>query len=366
MIRKHDKKRSVVLMFLVVALAMLSVVQYIELSQTRSALSEIREELSVVTGVIVSLKRVEYEDSGEVRYIGLLRLTSDDRVNGVEAGEISDYIIVLDSYRELDVGNLVVGIPLKDEAPSLKVRSVIPFIISPIINTGDYVDFEVVKLNTGVGSSYSSLYLGLNNLGEKEIISIRVEINGTIIPFFFGVNKEHPVKPSKSMHKTVPTSWFDPALNGTAGFRPERGETYPVVVTLTLTDGTLTYSGKTVKTWNFSVTAISYGAIVTLIDTGSHIEIQSVDLFENRKKEDFLSVVFRNVWKKTVTNVTILVDDTIVAKARTNLKTGGSWVASMRLPFNVYLSSSHNVTIQTRTADGDIAEVSQVVKSEKI
>jgi len=366
LMRKGDRKRSVVVMFLVAVLAMLSVVQYIELRQTRSALSEIREELSVVTGVIISLKSVEEEDSGEVRYVGLLRLTSNDEVNGVKAGDISDYVIVLDSYRELDVGNLVKGRPLKGEIPSLKVQSVIPFIISPIINAGDYIDFEMMKLNTGVGGSYPSLHLGLKNLGEREVISIRAEVNGTIIPFSFGVSEEHPVEPSHSMHKTVPTSWFDPALNRTAGFRPLRGETYPVVVTLTLTNGTLIYSSKTVRTWNFSVTAITYGAVETMGADGWRIDMRSVDLFENRKKEDVLSVVFRNTWNKTVTNVTILVDGVAVASAGTRLTPGEYWVASIRLPFNVYLGSRHKVTIQTQTEDGDIAEVSQMVKSEKI
>ena len=75
MIRKYDKKRSVVLMFLVVVLAMLSIVQYIELSQTRSALSKIREDLSVV---------IENDTPWEVIQIG--RQFLDER--GYKTGRI--------------------------------------------------------------------------------------------------------------------------------------------------------------------------------------------------------------------------------------------------------------------------------------
>ena len=351
-------KVTVILVLLVVVLASLNLVLYLDLIRARSALGEARYELTSVSGIIVSLDRVEYEESGEVCYIGLLRLASDDDVNGVNAGEISDYRMVLDSYMDLDVGNLVIGRPMKEKIPTLHVQSVTSFFLPPIFNTGDYINFEVVELRTG-GPTF---YLGLHNLGEKDIISIRAEVNGTSIPFFFGVDKEHPVRPYEYMHDAVPTSWFDPATNGTVGFKPMHGETYPIIVKLTLSEDPPVYPFKTVKIWNFSVTAVSIHAIATMIDTGTHIEIGSAYLFESSNKGDFLSFEVRNIWNKTVTGLEILVDEVQVAGVKTNLKRGSYWKACIRLPFNIYVGSSHNVTVVALTTEGEVAEVSREVK----
>ena len=360
--RIKGNKVTVILVLLVMVLASLNLVLYLDLIRARSALGEARHELASVSGVIVSLDRVEYEESGEVRYIGLLRLTSEDDVNGVNAGEISDYCIVLDSYVDLDVGNLVIGRPMKEEIPTLHVQSVTSFFLPPIFNTGEYINFEVVELRT----VRPSFYLGLHNLGEKDIISIRAEVNGTSIPFFFGVDKEHPVKPYEYMHDAVPTSWFDPTTNGTVGFKPIRGETYPIIVKLTLSEDPLFYLFKTVKTWNFSVTAVSEYAIATFSPFESIIDIRSAYLFEKIGNEDFLSIVVENVWVNPVTDIKILVDDVQVAAVKTNLKSGNSWKACFGLPFNIYLGSSHNVTIQALTAEEETAEVSRVVKCDSM
>ena len=356
--RIKGNKVTAILVLLVVVLASLNLVLYLDLSRTRSALDEARYELASVSGIIVSLDRVEYEESGEVCYIGLLRLTSEDDVNGVNASEISNYCIVLDSYLDLDVGNLVIGRPMKEKIPTLHVQSVTSFFLPPIFNTGEYINFEVVELNT-VGPS---LYLGLHNLGEKDIISIRAEVNGTSIPFFFGVDKEHPVRPYEYMHDVVPTSWFDPTTNGTVGFKPTHGETYPIIVKLTLSEDPPVYPFKTVKTWNFSVTAVSAYADVTFVPFESIIHIGSAYLFERIGNEDFLSIVVKNVWMTPVTDIEILVDDVQVADVKTNLKSGNIWKACIRLPFNIYVGSSHNVTVRALTAEGEVAEVSREVK----
>ena len=354
-----DDKRTMFLMIIVVILAFLNLYLYSELIQTRSALSVARDEITSVSGIIVSLSRVEYEGDDEgASYIGLLRLTTNDSVNGVGLGEISDYRIILDGYVELDVGNLVSGTPIKEEMPALKVERVTPFLHPPIVNAGEYIDFERVRINT----FGPSLHLGLHNLGEKDIISVRAEVNGSLIPFFFGVDKEHPVKPYGYGGGSVPTSWFDPAMNGTVGFKPVEGEAYPIVVELTLSDDRPNYVFKTVKTWNFSVTAVFFGSIELLVDTGTHIEIRSAYLFEYPGEGDFLSLKVKNVWSKTVTSLTILVDDVQVAAVKTNLGTGGYWKACVGLPFNIYIGSSHNVTIRALTAEGKVAEVSKKVR----
>jgi hypothetical protein len=354
---KGDKK-AIILMIFVVTFASLNLYQYTELIQTHSELNEARDKLATVSGIIVNSESYEYEESGEVQFNGVLRLTANDSVNEVKAGEISDYRLILDKFVELEVGNLVSGIPIKGEIPTLKVEDITPFFHPPIINTGDYIDFEVVELRTG-GPSF---YLGLFNLGEKDIISIRAEVNGTLIPFFFGVDKEHPVKPYGYMHETVPTSWFDPDTNRTEGFKPIPGETYPIVVELTLSDDRPLYLFKIVSVWNFSVTAKSVISIGTFVPFPSIVQIRSAYLFEKRRNEDFLSIVVENVWESPVTEIKILVDDIEVADVYTNLKSGNQWEACTRLPFDIFVSSSHNVTVRAITAAGEVAEVSQDVK----
>jgi hypothetical protein len=356
--RIKGNKVRVILVLLVVVLASLNIVLYLNLIRARSALGEAGYELASVSGIIVSLDRVEHEESGEVCYIGLLRLTSEDDVNGVNAGEISDYRIVLDSYMDLDVGNLVIGRPMKEKIPTLHVQSITSFFLPPIYNTGDYINFEVVELRTG-GPSF---YLGLHNLGEKDIISIRAEVNDTSIPFFFGVDKEHPVRPYEYMHDAVPTSWFDPATNGTVGFKPMHGETYPIIVKLTLSEDPPVYPFKTVKIWNFSVTAVSIFGVGSFSPFESIIDIRSAYLFERKRNEDFLSIVVENVWENPVTDIEILVDEVQVAGVKTNLKSGNSWKACIRLPFIVYVGNSHNVTVVALTTEGEVAEVSREVK----
>lgn len=356
--RIKGNKVTVILVLLVVVLASLNLVLYFDLSRVRSALGEARFELTSVSGIIVSLDRVEYEESGEVCYIGLLRTISEDDVNGVNAGEISDYRIVLDSYMDLEVGNLVIGRPMKEKIPTLHVQSVTSFFLPPIFNTGDYINFEVIELNT-VGPS---LYLGLHNLGEKDIISIRADVNGTSIPFFFGVDKEHPVKPYEYMHDVVPTSWFDPTTNGTAGFKPIHGETYPIIVKLTLSEDPPVYPSKIVKTWNFSLTAVSGIGVGSFSPFESIIDIRSAYLFEDVGNKDFLSIVVENVWVNPVRDIEILVDDVKVVGVKTNLKSGNSWKACIRLPFNINVGSIHKITVIGLTTEGEVAEVSEEVK----
>lgn len=351
-------KGMISLIFIVATLALLNLYLYTELIQTRFVLSVARDELASVSGMIVSLRQVEYDGDEGASYIGLLRLTTDDDVNGVGTGEISDYRIILEEYVELEVGSLVSGTPMKEEMPVLKAERVTPFFHPPIVNAGDYIDFETVRLNT----FGPALHLELHNLGEKDIISVRAEVNGTLIPFFFGVDKEHPIKPYRYVNDEAPTSWFDPATNKTVGFKPTEGEAYPIVVELTLSDDQPNYLFKTVKTWNFSVTATFLGSIEFMVDTGTHIEIRSAYLFEYPGEGDFLSLKVKNVWSKTVMGLTILVDDVQVASVKTDLGRGSYWKACVGLPFNVYIGSSHNVTIRALTAEGEVAEVSKKVR----
>jgi len=264
---------------------------------------------------------------------------------------------VLESYVELQVGNLVTGNPITGTSNTLYVRNITAFIHPPIINTGEYINLGA-RLTT-VGPYLS---LGGQNLGEKDIISVRVEVNGTLIPFFFGVDKEHPVKPYGYLQGSAPTSWFDPEVNGTVGFKPVRGETYPVNVELTLSEDPPLYLYRTVKTWNLSVTAKSIASIATVADSGEHIEIRSAYLFKRSREGYFLSIVVRNVWSETVTGMKVLVDDVSVAEVRVNLRSGKYWEACVMLPFDLITGRVYRVTLMAFTADGEFAEVSQDVK----
>jgi len=345
------------LLIAVITLASLSLYLYSELVHMRSGLSEARDELAMVSGIIVSSGSYFYEESGEVRFSGLLRLTSEDEVNGVKTGEIANYRLVFGSYVELEAGNLVTGSPIEGEPRTLNVRNITSFIRPPIINAGEYI-----KLDARLTTVGPYLSLGGHNLGEKDIISVRVEVNGTLIPFFFGVDKEHPVEPYGYLQDSVPTSWFDPASNRTVGFNPVHGEIYPMIVKLTLSEDPPLYLYKTVKTWNLSVTAKSLGSIASIGSSSAHIEIHSAYLFKRSTEGEFLSFEVRNVWNNTVTGMKILVDNVTVADVKTNLQVSHYWKACVKLPFDINVGSVHMVTIVTLTTDGESDEISQDVK----
>ena len=339
-------------------LASLCLFQYNSLRQTRSTLSDYQEELDLVTGIVLSLRSVEYDDVGSgASYMGLLRLTSEDSVNHVEIGEISEYRMSLDSYVELDVGNLLIGRPVAGDPPTIHVQSFHPFFLPKIINAGEYVDFDWLRLNT-VGPSLS---LSLQNLGEKDITSVRVEVNGTFIPFLMGVDKEHPVKPAGHLGGSIPISWFDPSLNCAVGFKPERGETYPVVVKLTLDDGTLTYGSKTVKTYNFSVMTTSVGAIESMGCSDWAIDIRSASLFSTSHGEDFISLILRNVYTEELAKIVVLVDEIPIANVSKRLRVGEYLNISMKIPFDIYSGTRHNVVVQAFTAQEYVSETSENV-----
>jgi len=321
------------------------------------AQNDIEDALNFVTGIVLSLEYVTYDDRGCASYIGLLRLTSEDAVNHVEIGEITKYRMNLDTNVDLDVGNLLIGKPVTGDPPTIQVQYFHPFLRPKIINTGEYVDFGSLELNT-VGPS---LRFSLQNLGEKDIISIRVEVNGTFIPFLTGVDKEHPVKPAGHLGGSVPTSWFDPSLNRTVGFKPERGETYPVVVILTLYDGALIYKSKTVKTYNFSVPTSSRYSIELMVHMDSAISIRSVSLFSTADGEDFISLELKNVYMEELSKFVILVDDVSIANVSSQLGVGGYLSVSMKVPFDIYSGTQHNVVVQAFTAQEYISEVSQDV-----
>jgi len=350
-------RKILTLALIIFFLASLCLFQYYSLRQTRSTLSDYQEELNVVTGIVLSLRSVEYDVvGGGASYIGLLRLTSEDAVNHVEIGEISEYRMSLDSYVELNVGNLLLGKSTTGDPPTIHVQSIHPFFLPKIINAGEYVDFDWLELNT-VGPS---LGLSLQNLGEKDITSIRVEVNGTFIPFLMGVDKLHPVKPAGYLGGSVPTSWFDPSLNRTVGFKPERGETYPVVIKLTLDDGTLTYGSKTVKTYNFSVPTDSGYSIETMVFTESALDIRSASLFSDGG-EDFISLVLKNEYVEELTNIVVFVDNVSIANVKTQLRVGEYLNISMKIPFDIYSGTRHNVVVQAFTAQEYISEVSENV-----
>jgi len=85
----RNRDAIVILTVAILILASSSLYLFSELVHTRSSLSAARDELAMVSGIIVSGESYEYEESGEVRFNGLLRLTSEDEVNGVKTGDIA-------------------------------------------------------------------------------------------------------------------------------------------------------------------------------------------------------------------------------------------------------------------------------------
>ena len=288
-----------------------------------------------------------------------LRLATDDTVNGFRAGEIRSYTVKPDIYEEIDLGDLVKGMPGKIRRCALEVKEITPFFKPPIINTGDYILLEDISLNKQPNSMYPNLHVIFKNLGEKKVMAMRVEINGTFIPFSFGITRNSPVGPSRYGGESVPTRWFDPELNETVGFDPAKEETYPVFIEMRFSD----YS---VQTWDVSVKATSFRSIATVV--GGTISLGAVDLFRLGLREGgILSITFRNVWiRKTITEIVVFLDENQVMKTSATIPDAGYWAGSITLPFDVYTGGEYNVTVQVKASDGSIASVSRVTVCERI
>ena len=336
-----DHERSMGWNIIVVFLIILAVLGPLSVHRYYSSYKQ-----NTVVGVVVRINE---------RYV-FLRLTTDDVTNGFQAGEIYAYTVPYEKLEEIELGNLVKGVPVKAEGNPLLIKQISQFLEPPLIVSGDYIILEDVSLNRGPSSRYPCLFISVYNLGEKKIVAMRAVINGTILPFSFRINRNNPVVPNEWGSDAVSTRWFDPDQNKTVGFMPVVGETYPVFIKVKLLDGS-------VKTWNTTVKTESYGVIAT-IGFFEAISVRACDLFRlGPGGGGALSISFRNTWyhNNTINKITVFLDDKQVMEAPANIPVADYWVGSIDLSERVYAGFEYEVTIQVRSTSGNTTSIKRTV-----
>lgn len=224
-------------------------------------------------------------------------------------------------------------------------------LLQPSLNQSVYrVHYTVTN---SYGSNFPWLGVSLRNVGEKSIIAVRVELNGTLIPFSLGGSRES-INPSQTRQGSVPLRWFDAQVNAVVDLTPVVGETYFGRLIILFEDGAVT-----LRDMNF--TAQSGGCIASIVDTGIHMEVDA-DLFMRGGQGGVCSLWIRNVWwHENISDITILVNDEVVIDTPTNLRTGDYWAGSGTLPYPVSTYQTYNVTVHIRTSDGDVSALSRMV-----
>jgi len=304
-----------------------------------------------ITAIVVRLDEAKYSDQNLLGFNGLLRLITDSTLSGANTGEIKDYFIKTNSS-DIQQGWLVTGfISQGDPIPVFTVNRSQPF-LTWFVNASDFVRVSYIGINTG--NQYPELSIELSNLSDKPITSIRCNINGTVLPFTWGVSKTTPIQPSYDFSFSVYTSWVDPTTSERGGITPISGKTYLVHIELGYQDGVI----RSIDNLVMAQGGVSISSIVMI----NPISVSTVDLLETNAGSSLISISFRCTWySKAITRIEILIDDKLVVEAPCNLVMGWYWVGSMKVPFNIYTGGDYNVTLRVYSSDGELYSTSQLV-----
>jgi DNA-binding transcriptional ArsR family regulator len=329
--------------FLIMIIAIGSMGSYIAYNQFQS-------KEKPVTAIVVRLDEAKYSDQNLLGFNGLLRLITDSTLSGANTGEIKDYFIKTNSS-DIQQGWLVTGfISQGDPIPVFTVNRAQPF-LTWFVNASDFMRVSYMGISTG--NQYPTLNIGLSNLSDRPITSIRCNINGTVLPFTWGVSKTTPIQPSYDFSDSVYTSWVDPTTGERGGLTPISGKTYLVHIELGYQDGAI-------RSIDNLVNAQGGGSISSIVIINP-IEGPAVDLLHTNASSSLISLSFRSTWSKPITRIEILIDDKLVVDAPCNLVLSWYWVGSMKVPFNIYTGGDYNVTLRVYSSDGELYSTSQLV-----
>lgn len=335
--------------FLIMIIAIASLTGYIVYNQFQS-------NEKPLTAIVVRLDEAKYSDQNLLGFNGLLRLITDSTLSSANTGEIKDYFIKTNSS-DIQQGWLVSGfISNGDPIPVFTVNHAQPF-LAWFVNAGDFVRISYIGINTG--NQYPELGIDLSNLSDKPITSIRCTINGTVLPFTWGVSKTNPIQPSYDFSSSIYTSWIDPITGEKGGLSPIPGKSYLVHFELGYQDGAI-------RSIDNLVIALG-GASISSIVAINPIEVHSVDLLETNAASSLISLSARCTWySKTITRIEILIDDKLVVDAPCNLVMGWYWVGSMKVPFSIYTGGNYNVTLRVYSFDGELYSTSRLVNCQHL
>jgi predicted transcriptional regulator len=330
--------------FLMMIIAISSMGSYIIYNQF-----QIKEK--PINAIVVRLDEAKYSGQSLLGFNGLLRLITDSTLSGANTGEIVDYFIKTNSSN-IQQGWLVTGfISQGGPTPVFTVNHAQPF-LTWFVNASDFVRVSYIGINTG--NQYPELGIELSNLSDKPITSIRCTINGTVLPFTWGVSNTNPIQPSYDFSSSIYTSWIDPTTGEKGGLSPIPSKSYLVHIELGYQDGAIGSIDNLVIAQG--------GASISSIVAINPIEVQSIDLLETNAASSLISLSVRCTWySKAITRIEILIDDNLVVDVPSNLSMGWYWVGSMKTPFNVYSDRDYNVTLRVHSSDGELYSTSQLV-----
>jgi hypothetical protein len=215
---------------------------------------------------------------------------------------------------------------------------------------GSYVDVHDI----GLSSTEQSLRLNLLNLGDQSIFWARCWVNGTLLPYTFGVSRDSLINPSGGLSERVYTSWIDPTTGTRRGVILKADESYPVHLELRYLDGSS-------RVYDTIQQAESVSGMALIVRTYG-IEGLETDLVDAGNGNSLLSVSFRSTWIKPITGMEILLDEKLVVAAPCSLRLGSYWVGGMGVPFKVYTGEERNMTLRLTAEDGEPFSTAQVVE----
>lgn len=339
---RGDKKTTLLIIF-VVALASLNLYLYSDLVQTHSDLNEAREELGEVSGIVV------HRDGANV----LLRLTTPDRVNNVDVGEMTTYR-VLDEYAEdFDIGDLLKGKLLNNK--TIIYEPGIPFFMHDFdygfVNRGDLLLFGGGKITQDLSDPYPVLRFSIRNLGEKEVIAVRAKINDFVLPYTFGVSTDSPIEPSKHEAMSRCTSWYDPATGNVSGYIPADGEEYTVEVTVKFEDYPSQVFTRT------DVFELEKGYSDATVGGFERVFFWEPDLLSfGIRKGGSLSLSFRNEWwigsPQTINRLQLYVDENKLWDEDIRIEPADYFAVTVHIPFDLVPEQEYDVTLVAHSTTG--------------
>ncbi len=345
-----------IIIILIISLASTLVyINYSRQDSTKVVLKTI--ETGPTLAIVIQGNEAKYNDNGTfIGVTALIRLLTDDSANGLKKGDIADYMILTDDPNTNN-GYLLQGTTFNNQGPVFQVSISTQF-FKEFVNSGDHIVMSAELMGS------DGILFGVNNLGEYDVTSLRASINGTVLPFTFGVSRDSPVKPSWSYSGEASTTWYDPAEKVVKGVHLEMNHSYAVHLEVGLSDGSRKVVDEVVpyRPW------FGIASIVAM----SAVDHLTIDLLEVNGSlgTSVVSVSFRNTWgcsgpdswvPKNITKIELFVDDLPVSPATCNLRVSDSWVGSTRTPEAAYQGGVYKVTILLTASDGSTFTTSQDV-----
>jgi len=330
-------------MIFIVSLASLNLYLYSELVQTHSDLNKAREELGEVSGIVV------HRDGANI----WLRLTTRDRVNNVDVGEMTTYR-VLDKYAEdFDIGDLLKGKLLDNK--TITHEPGIPFFMHDFdygfVNRGDLLLFGDGKIIQDLSDPYPVLLFSIRNLGEKEVIAVRARINDFVLPYTFGVSTDSPIQPSKYEAMSRYTSWYDPATGNVSGYIPADGEEYTVEVTVKFEDYSIQVFTLT------DIFELEKGYSIASVGGFERVFFREPDLLSlGIRKGGSVSLSFRNDWwvgsPQKLNRLQLYVDENMLWDEDIRIKFADYFAVTVHIPFDLVPGQEYEVTLVAHSTTG--------------